>query len=118
MKQRSRSWWFSQLQQETLKRRTCKKKSIKKNKHYPLKEMKEKLSENQTIGFNCSMDSAWACAWASPTPASHLDLGSLLLGTKGAATDCVRAARRGGGLWFWSFCASDFGGQDKVKWNK
>jgi hypothetical protein len=93
MKQRSRSWWFSQLQQETLKRRTCKKKSIKKNNHYPLKEMKEELSEKQTIG--CLMDSAWACACASPTPASQLDLGSLLLGTKGAATDCVRAARRG-----------------------
>jgi hypothetical protein len=116
MKQRSRSWWFSQLQQETLKRRTCKKKSIKKNKHYPLKEMKEKLSEKQTIGFNCLMDSAWACACASPTPASKLDLCSWLLGTKEAATDCVRAARRG--LWFWSFCASAFGGQDKVKWNK
>lgn len=65
--------------------------------------MKEKLSEKQTIGFNCLMDSAWACACASPTPASQLDLGSLLLGTKGAATDCVRAARRGGAFGFGAF---------------
>lgn len=60
--------------------------------------MKEKLSEKQTIGFNCLMDSAWACACASPTPASKLDLCSWLLGTKEAATDCVRAARKGGPL--------------------
>jgi hypothetical protein len=98
MKQRSWSWWFSQLQQETLKRRTCKKKSIKKNKHYPLKEMKEKLSEKQTIAFNCLMDSAWACAYASPTPASKLDLCSWLLGTKDRLCSCGKKGGGGFGL--------------------